>query len=128
MTAKISIIVPVYNNLSYLPQCAESVLCQTFDDFELIFIDDASTDGSGEWIKSSLGDRRIKIFRNDWNMGPGPSRNRALELAEGEFIRFVDADDIIPPDSTLHLFKAAQDSGLALVRGNLEQFDTLKPE
>lgn len=128
MTAKISIIVPVYNQLRYLPQCAESLLCQTFKDFEVIFVDDASTDGSGEWIKNSLKDERIKIFRNEWNIGPGLSRNRGLKVAEGEFIRFVDADDIIPPDSTMHLLSAAENSGLYLVRGNLEMFDTSEPK
>lgn len=127
MSPKVTFIVPLYNKMPHVFQCAESLLSQRFVDFELIFIDDASTDGSGEWISKSVHDKRITILRNERNIGPGPSRNRAIEIAKGEFIRFVDADDVILPDSTIQLVNAAN-AGVPLVRGNLELFDSSHPE
>lgn len=91
----ISIIVPVYNVEKYLSKCVESILTQTYTDFELILVDDGSTDRSGkicdEYI---LKDSRIKVFHQQ-NKGVSAARNLGIENAQGEYITFIDSDDYI---------------------------------
>lgn len=91
--AKISVIVPVFNSERYLPQCIESILKQTFYDFEVIFINDGSKDNSVSVIKG-YNDERIKII-NQENQGQAVARNNAIKEAKGEYITFVDSDDCI---------------------------------
>lgn len=93
----ISIIVPVYNSEKYLHRCMESILAQTFKDFEVILINDGSTDNSGglcDQYKQS--DDRVKVIHQS-NQGQAAARNNALDLARGDFIGFVDSDDFIHP-------------------------------
>ena len=90
----ISVIVPVYNVEDYLHVCINSILNQTYQDFEIICIDDASTDSSLEILEYfSLKDSRVKVLKNDSNKGPGYSRNRGLDVAKGKYVSFLDADD-----------------------------------
>lgn len=92
---KISIIVPVYNVENYLAQCVESVLSLTFEDFELLLIDDGSIDKSGEMCDSfAKVDNRIKVFHTN-NNGVSSARNVGLNYANGEWIWFVDSDDVV---------------------------------
>ena len=93
----VSIIVPVYNAEKYLREAIESVLKQTYPAFELLLINDASTDGSKEiCVEYSKQDERIRYFENDSDIhGPGPARNIGLDHATGEYIYFMDADDWI---------------------------------
>lgn len=93
----VSVIVPVYNGEKYLCEAIESVLNQTYINFELLLINDSSTDNSKEICeKYAQKDNRIKFFDNNTqNHGPGPARNIGLENATGEFIYFMDADDWI---------------------------------
>lgn len=94
----ISIIVPVYNVEKYLDRCIKSILEQTFKDFELILIDDGSTDGSGKMCDEYLKmDSRIKVVHKE-NGGQGSARNVGIEMASGEYIGFVDSDDYIDAD------------------------------
>ena len=96
----ISIIVPVYNVEKYLFECINSILIQSYQDFEIICIDDASTDSSGEILDDfTKKDPRIKIIKNEKNIGLGPSRNRGIEAAKGEYILFLDGDDWYSPDA-----------------------------
>lgn len=99
MTPKISVIVPVYKVEQYLPRCIDSILAQTFTDFELLLIDDGSPDNSGkicdEYAKK---DERIRVFHKE-NGGVSSARNLGLDKARGEWIAFVDSDDILFPDS-----------------------------
>lgn len=88
---KISVILPVYNSQEYIKNAIESVLNQTFADFELIIVNDGSTDNTSDMI-NQLTDERIKLI-NQSNQGPGAARNNALEIAEGDYIMFLDADD-----------------------------------
>lgn len=98
MQKKLSIIIPVYNVSAYLGECLESLLAQTFTDFEALCVDDGSTDGSGEILKSfSQRDSRIKVFVQE-NKGVSAARNVGLENAKGEWIGFLDADDTIETD------------------------------
>ena len=95
--SKVSIIVPVYNAGQYLRKAIESVLNQTYTDFELLLINDRSTDNSREICQEyTQKDNRIILFENNTkNHGPGPTRNIGLDNATGEFIYFMDADDWI---------------------------------
>ena len=94
---KISVVLPAYNSEKYIEQAVESVLNQTFDDFELIIINDGSTD-STSMILNSFTDSRIKII-NQSNQGPGAARNNALEITNGKYIMFLDSDDWYSPDA-----------------------------
>lgn len=93
----VSIITPVYNDSKFVKQTIESVLNQTYSNFELIIVDDCSNDDSIAIIKS-FNDERIKLFINDKNEGAAFSRNRALKNASGEYIAFLDGDDIWDKD------------------------------
>lgn len=90
---KVSIIMPSYNKEKYIAKAIESVINQTYKDWELIIIDDMSTDNSVEIIKTFTDDR-IVFLQNEKNIGMAANRNRALELAKGEYIALLDADDI----------------------------------
>ncbi|MCH5172280.1 MAG: glycosyltransferase family 2 protein [Erysipelotrichales bacterium] len=93
----ISIIVAIYNEKDYLPMCIESIIHQTYQDIEILLIDDGSKDGSGEICeKFAKIDNRIKVFHKN-NGGVSSSRNLGLRKAIGDFILFVDGDDYIHP-------------------------------
>ena len=93
--AIISIIVPVYNAEKYLSRCIDSILRQTFADFELILVNDGSSDKSKEICEKYLeSDPRIKLI-NQENSGVSAARNTGLDNASGEYIGFVDSDDFI---------------------------------
>ncbi len=92
---KISVIVPVYNVEKYLPRCIDSILAQTFTDFELLLVDDGSKDRSGEICDEyAMMDSHIKIFHKE-NGGVSSARNLGLDKAKGEYIVYVDSDDWI---------------------------------
>lgn len=88
----ISVIMPVYNTGKYVGEAIQSILHQTYNDFELIIIDDGSTDNSTEIIKS-FKDKRIKVLHNNSNLGNYPTRNRGFNIAQGKYICVMDADD-----------------------------------
>lgn len=92
-TPKISVIMSVYNSEKFLCEAIDSILAQTFKDFEFIILDDSSTDQSVEIIKK-YSDPRIRFIQNEKNLGLRDSLNRGLELAEGEYIARMDSDDI----------------------------------
>lgn len=90
----ISVIVPVFNAEDFLHVCLNSLLNQSYQDFEVICVEDGSTDSSLEILEYfSNKDYRIKILKNEYNRGPGYSRNKGLDVAQGEYILFLDADD-----------------------------------
>lgn len=89
-----SIILPVYNSQKYLNRTANSVLQQTMPDFELIAIDDCSTDRSLKMLQQwAEKDKRIQVFQNETNQGVANTRNRGIQLAKGKYIAFLDSDD-----------------------------------
>lgn len=94
---KVSICIPVYNGSEFIGQTIDSVLKQTFTDFELLIIDNCSTDNTLDIVKSYT-DSRVKIHQNQTNIGMVPNWNRALELAKGNYIKILPADDLIYPD------------------------------
>lgn len=91
----ISVILPVYNTAAYLPACLDSVLAQTYRDIEVILVDDGSTDGSTDVCDDyACRDARITVLHQE-NGGPSAARNRGLEIAKGEYIAFIDSDDVV---------------------------------
>ncbi len=95
---KISIIIPVYNSEKYLRECLDSVLAQTYTDFEVLLIDDGSTDTSGAICEEYVAkDARFKVFHKE-NGGVSSARNLGIEKAKGEWITFVDSDDVLSCD------------------------------
>ena len=95
MTPKISVIVPVYNTEKYLRRCIDSVLAQTYQDFELLLIDDGSKDSSGAICDEyAAKDARVRVFHKE-NGGVSSARNLGLDNARGEWVTFVDSDDYI---------------------------------
>ena len=105
----ISIIVPVYNSEKYLERCINTILNQTFDDFELILIDDGSDDKSGKICDCfSEKDSRIKTIHQD-NMGQAAARNRGIIESSGEWICFIDSDDVVNPYYLEYLYSAVTD-------------------
>ena len=96
--AKVSVIVPIYNSEKYISECIESILIQTYKDFELILMDDGSKDASSEICKKyEAQDKRVRyIFKE--NGGVSSARNEGLRCANGEYIAFVDSDDIVKPE------------------------------
>lgn len=102
----ISVIVPIYNVEDYLEDCLVSILNSTYEDFELILVDDGSTDNSGNICDCfQEKDHRIKVFHTE-NRGLSMARNIGLDCAKGDFISFIDADDVIHPQMLETLINA----------------------
>lgn len=98
MNDLVSIIMPSYNTAKFIEQTIKSVLAQTYTNWELIIVDDCSTDNTDEVVKSFLSDDRIKYIKNEKNSGAAFSRNRALCEAKGKWIAFLDSDDLWFPE------------------------------
>jgi glycosyltransferase involved in cell wall biosynthesis len=98
MHPRVSVLMTAYNREDFIAQSIESVLAQTFTDFELIIVDDGSKDKTVEIArKYALRDSRIQVVVNERNLGDYPNRNRAASLAIGEFIKYHDSDDVMYP-------------------------------
>lgn len=96
---KVSVLFPVYNTEeAYLRAALESVLNQTFKDFEFLIIDDASADENVAKVINSYADQRIRFFRNERNLGISKTRNKLMELAQGEYLAVMDHDDVAMPE------------------------------
>ena len=108
---KLSIIVPIYNCEDYLEKCINSILNQSFNDFELILVDDGAEDSSGSLCdKMAMRDARINVIHKE-NGGAASARNAGLEIARGELIGFVDSDDFIHPQMYEILYEIMQRTG-----------------
>lgn len=107
---KVSIIVPIYNVEKYLAECLASALRQTLEDIEIICVNDCSTDRSVDIINEyAERDRRIKIIHNERNRGLSYSRNQGLKIAEGKYICFLDADDMLTDTALQELYDKAEE-------------------
>lgn len=108
MNPIVSIIIPVYNAEGTLPRCVDSILNQTFTDFELLLVDDGSADASGAICDCyAAKDSRVRVFHQA-NSGVSASRNLALDQARGDYLQFLDSDDWITPDATSCLVRAME--------------------
>lgn len=104
----ISVIIPVYNIMEYLPRCVRSVCAQTYSGLEILLVDDGSTDGTGALCDELAGtDSRIRVFHKE-NGGSSSARNLGLDNAAGEYIGFVDSDDYIDPQMYERLYGAME--------------------
>lgn len=113
---KISVIMPLYNADKYLEECLDSVLAQTFTEFELICVNDASTDSTMEIVERFREkDGRIKILVNAERKGAAYSRNRGMQEAKGQYLTFLDGDDIFDKDMLRAAYQAAADHNVDLV-------------
>ena len=110
---EVSVIVPVYKVEPYLRQCVDSVLAQTFTEFELILIDDGSTDGCGRICDEFSAEERDYpvIVVHQENRGLSAARNKGIDICRGDYILFVDGDDTIEPDMIEMLVSCSEESG-----------------
>lgn len=115
MRPMVSIIVPIYNAEQYLRRCVDSILNQEYTDYELLLVNDGSTDASGD-ICEEYRDRdpRVIVIQKE-NTGVSDSRNRALDRARGKYLQFLDSDDWITPDATRLFVRAAEEYGCDMV-------------
>lgn len=122
----ISVIVPIYNSEKYLSYCIESILSQTFKEFEILLINDGSTDGSDKICDEyAQWDNRIKAIHKS-NTGVSDARNCALDMATGKYIIFMDADDCWTIKTALEqLFNIAERNNLDIIRGEYDTIDEL---
>jgi glycosyltransferase involved in cell wall biosynthesis len=126
----ISVIVPTYNRKQLLPRALESVLRQTYQDFEIIVIDDGSTDGTEELFAARYTDARIRYERLPQNQGVHKARNHGLDIARGEFVAFLDSDDELYPHALERALAALNNTEFGVVlssyrldNGELTGFD-----
>lgn len=94
---KVSVLIPFYNSEAYLEPCIDSILKQSWNDFELILLNDGSIDKSEEIVKKYT-DKRIKYYKNETNLGIPVSHNKLMDLAQGEYLALVDSDNLCLPD------------------------------
>lgn len=122
MAVKVSVIVPIYNMEDYLRRCLETLRAQTFLDFEVLMVDDGSTDGSRR-IEEEFAreDPRFRLLAQA-NGGVASARNAGLREAQGEYLAFVDADDFVEPDFLEVLTDAAQASGADIACCNFSRY------
>ena len=117
---KVSIIIPVYNAEKFLRNCVESVISQTFKDWEMVLVNDGSKDGSLTICEEYAGkDKRIRVL-NKANGGPSSARNIGMREAQGEYVFFLDADDTITPDCIELLYGLAKQHDADYVQGKYQ--------
>ena len=94
----VSVIIPTHNRREFLAQCLETVYAQSYTDWEIIIVDDASEDGTGEWLKANAKDK-FQFVTLEKNSGSTITRNTGLRMARGEYCLFFDDDDLLPVDA-----------------------------
>lgn len=115
MNPTVSIIVPVYNAESKVARCIESVLKQDYENFELLLMNDGSTDSSGDICEQyAAGDERIRVVHKE-NTGVSDTRNKAMTLAKGKYLQFIDSDDWVTPDATRFMVRVAEENDCEMV-------------
>ncbi|HET7328288.1 MAG TPA: glycosyltransferase family 2 protein [Nocardioidaceae bacterium] len=120
-TPRLSVIVPVYNVEQYLAECLDSILAQTFGDFEVVLVDDGSTDSSSD-IAADYARRHsaVRVIASE-NRGLGAARNLGVSESGGELLTFVDSDDTVPPESFEVMLRALDESGSDFVVGSMKR-------
>lgn len=120
---KVSIVMPSYNTAKYIGESIESVLNQTYANWELIIVDDCSTDNTDEIVNKYLEDKRIRYIKNATNSGAAISRNRALREAKGRWVAFLDSDDLWEPDKLKKQIAFMEDNGYHFSYTNYVEID-----
>jgi glycosyltransferase involved in cell wall biosynthesis len=122
MNDLVSIITPSYNTARFLRETIECVLAQTYANWEMLIVDDCSTDETDD-VVASFADERIRYFKNDRNRGAAFSRNFALREARGRWIAFLDSDDLWLPDKLEKQIRFMEENGYAFSYTNYEETD-----
>lgn len=116
MKPKVSILIPVFNRAYFIAQCIQSALNQTLSDFEVVVVDNASSDGTWEICqKISKNDPRVKAFRNETNIGPVGNWKKCIELSSGEYCKILFSDDEIAPDCISKMIDAYDSERIGFV-------------
>ena len=123
MAGLVSIIMPSYNTAEFIAESIQSVLEQSYEDWELLIVDDCSTDNTDEVVKPYLSDERIKYLKNERNSGAAVSRNRALREAKGKWIAFLDSDDLWMPDKLSKQINFMEEHGYSFTYTNYVEID-----
>lgn len=122
-TSLLTVIVPVYKVEEYLPRCVDSILGQTYENLEVILVDDGSPDGSGAICDAyAARDSRVKVIHKE-NGGLSSARNAGIDAARGEYLAFVDSDDWIEPDAYESMMALMERCGVKLVCGGRYDVD-----
>lgn len=119
----VSIVMPSYNTARYIAAAVGSVMAQTYGDWELIIVDDNSTDDTDAAVAPFLSDPRIRYLKNECNSGAALSRNRALREAGGRWIAFLDSDDLWAPDKLEKQLRFMKENGYAFSYTAYEEMD-----
>lgn len=121
---RISIVLPLYNSENYISETIKSVLIQTYKDWELIIIDDCSTDNSIEVVKEiQKSEQRIRLIQLNSNSGAAIARNEGIKEAKGEFIAFIDSDDVWQPNKLELQLKVMEEENSTLCHTSYSLFD-----
>lgn len=119
-----TIIIPTYNYGHFIEECLYSVIHQTYQNWECIIVDNASTDTTESVCRTFLKDERIRYYKLDANKGPSPARNYALNIASGDYILFLDADDLIEPQKLEKAAKVIMEAKADLVFTDYSLFNS----
>lgn len=115
MKSLISIIMPTYNSEAFVRETIESVIAQTYPNWELLVVDDCSSDGTCDLVGSySRSDKRVRLFRQKTNQGPAAARNRALHESKGRFVAYFDSDDLWSPEKLEHQLAYMRKGGIGM--------------
>lgn len=124
----ISVIVPVYNIKEYLERCVDSILAQTWENLEVLLVDDGSTDGTENLVDElQKKDPRIRVFHKK-NGGSSSARNLGIREAGGKYLGFVDSDDYIEPEMFAEMYREAQNTGAYIVMCGFKRFGKIDRE
>ncbi|MBT2366922.1 CDP-glycerol glycerophosphotransferase family protein [Streptomyces sp. ISL-10] len=121
MPIRLSVVVPVHNVEDYLEECLRSLAEQSLRDIEVVMVDDGSTDGSGDIARRFVADDQRFTLVSQENAGLGAARNAGIRRASGEFLAFVDSDDVVPPDAYEKMVGSLDASGSDFATGNVHR-------
>ncbi len=119
----VSIIMPSWNTAKFIAESIQCVIDQTYQNWELIIVDDCSTDNTDEVVTSFLADKRVKYFHNEKNSGAALTRNKAMREAQGEWIAFLDSDDLWKPEKLEKQINFMKNNGYVLSYTEYEKID-----
>lgn len=119
----VSIIMPSWNTANFIAESIQCVIDQTYKNWELLIVDDCSTDNTDEVVKPFLADKRVRYLKNEKNSGAALTRNRAMREAQGEWIAFLDSDDLWTPDKLMTQIKFMKERGLVFSYHEYEKID-----
>lgn len=121
MPPHVSIIIPVYNAEAFLDRCLDSAAAQTDPEVEIICVDDASTDGSMAMLEArARADKRFRVVHREVNGGESVARNHGVAMAQGEYLAFLDHDDMLEPDACRLLYQAARAEDADIAKGRVK--------